>query len=302
MSRRKPPREPEATPGPAEPQAPRAFSWFPGHMRKALRKLEETLALADAVLLVMDARIPASSRQPDLEALLDRKGKDTLLVLNKADLAEAPETERWLTRLRREGHRVTAMRAVAGRGPGPLEKALEDLRQAVHDRRKAKGLLPRDPRLVVAGIPNVGKSSLLNRLAGANRARTGAKPGVTRGPQWVAVPGKWQILDSPGILYPRIEGEETLTSLAAASCVSLDAIPLERVGALLLHRLVLQGRAEALLGASASGEPEVLLERLARRRSFLLPGNEADLPRTARWLLQSFGRGELGAITLERVP
>ncbi len=280
----------------------RAFSWFPGHMRKALRKLEEALNLADAVLLVMDARIPASSRQPDLETLLRRKHKEALLILNKADLAEEAQTERWLATLRREGHLVAAMRAVAGRGPGPLEKSLERLRQAVHARRRERGLLPRDPRLVVVGIPNVGKSSLLNRLAGAARARTGAKPGVTRGNQWVAVPGKWQILDSPGILYPRIEGEGILTSLAAASCVSLDAIPLERVGGLLLQRLNQLGRASSLPGGQGGGEPEDLLEGLARRRGYVLPGDQADLSRTARWLLQSFGRGDLGPITLEPAP
>ncbi len=287
-------------PGPSP--SPRAFSWFPGHMRKALRQLEQALSLADAVIMVMDARIPASSRQPDLEALLRRKHKEALLILNKADLAEEDQTREWLAVLRREGHLAAAMRAVSGRGPGPLEKPLERLRQAVNARRTERGLLPRDPRLVVVGIPNVGKSSLLNRLAGAARARTGAKPGVTRGNQWVAVPGRWQILDSPGILYPRIEGEAILTSLAAASCVSLDAIPLERVGGLLLQRLVQLGRAGPQVGCPSDGEPEDLLEALARRRGFLLPGDQADLSRTARWLLQAFGRGELGPITLEPVP
>ncbi|MGI5845206.1 MAG: ribosome biogenesis GTPase YlqF [Candidatus Xenobium sp.] len=287
---------------PGPPKAPRAFSWFPGHMRKALRRLEESLTLADIVLMVLDSRIPASSRQPELEEMLRRKGKDSLLVLNKSDLAEKSETERWLACMRREGHQVAAMQAVTGRGAGPLEKPLEKLRQAVHARRKKRGLLPRDPRLVVVGIPNVGKSSLLNRLAGATRARTGARPGVTRGNQWVAVPGKWQILDSPGILYPRIEGEEILTSLAAVSCVSLDAIPLERVGALLLQRLIRGNHPpQSLYVEDPEAEPEALLRALARRKNFLVNAQE-DLPRTARWLLQSFAKGDLGAVTLETAP
>lgn len=284
-------------------KGPRAFSWFPGHMRKALRKLEETLGLADAVLLVMDARIPRSSRQPDLEALLRRKGKDALIILNKTDLAEEAQTKRWLAALREEGHLVAPMRATVGGGPGPLERPLARLRDEVNQKRKERGMLPRDPRLVVVGIPNVGKSSLLNRLAGAARARTGAKPGVTRGPQWVGVPGKWQILDSPGILYPRIEGEDILTALTAAGCVSLDAVPLERVGALFLVRLAELGRARDLLGENLpTDDPERLLEALARRRSFMLPGQEPDLPRTARWLLQSFAKGDLGPLTLEIAP
>lgn len=283
----------------AEASRARAFSWYPGHMAKALRQLEQNLELADVVLLVMDARIPASSRQPEIEELLRRKNREMLLVLNKADLADEDETKRWKQRLASEGHRVVIMRATAGKGAGSLTEHICKLRAAVDAKRQQKGLLPRDPRLVVAGIPNVGKSSLLNRLAGANRAKTGAKPGVTRGNQWVAVPGKWQVLDSPGILYPRIEGETALTNLAATSCVSLDAVPIERVGSLLLLRLAQLGKLEPYLGRQLSGTSAEMLDQFAQIRNFLLNGDELDLTRAARMLMKDFAQGAVGRVTLE---
>ncbi|MGM9999628.1 MAG: ribosome biogenesis GTPase YlqF [Candidatus Bruticola sp.] len=295
----------------APQQKQRGFSWFPGHMRKALRQLEESLNLADIVLLVMDARIPAASRQPDLEELLQRKNKELMFVLNKADLAEEAETRKWLEWFKAHNLAAAAMRSTAGKGAGPLESTIQKLRRQVEAKRAAKGLRPRDPRLVVAGIPNVGKSSLLNRLAGANRAKTGAKPGVTRGSQWVAVPNRWQILDSPGILYPRIDTAETLTSLAAASCVRHDAIPLEMVGGLLLERLWKKGKVKNLVpptlsqlwnDAAGSLIPEQMLDELARSKNFFINANEADLPRCARFVLKAFAQGEVGPVTLESAP
>ncbi|MGN0012499.1 MAG: ribosome biogenesis GTPase YlqF [Candidatus Bruticola sp.] len=291
-------------------QKQRGFSWFPGHMRKALRQLEESLNLADIVLLVMDARIPAASRQPDLEELLQRKHKELIFVLNKTDLAEEAETKKWLAWFKANNLAAVAMRSTAGKGAGPLEGAIARLRRSVEEKRRAKGLRPRDPRLVVAGIPNVGKSSLLNRLAGATRAKTGAKPGVTRGSQWVAVPNHWQILDSPGILYPRIDTVETLTALAAASCVRHDAIPLEMVGGLLLERLWAKRKVKNVVPASLAEKwksqehlvPEQMLIELATAKNFSLNGQEADLPRCARFVLKAFAQGEVGPITLETAP
>lgn len=289
----------------------RGFSWFPGHMRKALRQLEESLDLADIVLLVMDARIPAASRQPDLEEILARKHKELIFVLNKADLAEEAETKCWLEWFKSQGLNAVSMRAVKGKGAGSLENTIKNVRARVEEKRKAKGLRSRDPRLIVAGIPNVGKSSLLNRLAGASRAQTGAKPGVTRGNQWVAVPGRWQILDSPGILYPRIDNVETLTALAAASCVRHDAIPLETVGALLLKRLWTKRKTKGLVPESLasawkqSGEDlpaEQMLAELARAKNFLLNKEETDPVRCARAVLKAFAQGEIGQITLEPAP
>lgn len=286
------------------------FSWFPGHMRKAMRLLEEQLGLADIVLLVLDARLPLSSRQPDLEKLLRQRQKEVIFVLNKADLAEERETNSWLKWFASQKLEAVAMRSTSGRGAGPLEKSIAKVRQKIQVQRQAKGMLPRDPRLVVAGVPNVGKSSLLNRLAGANRAQTGARPGVTRGNQWVAVPGKWQILDSPGILYPKIESEETLMILAAASCVRHDAIPLELVGGLLLERLwslhkidkIISEKLRQTWQESAQLTSEGMLDDLARSKFFYLNTDEPDLIRASRYVLKAFVQGELGRVTLEKAP
>ncbi|MBQ7568885.1 ribosome biogenesis GTPase YlqF [bacterium] len=283
----------------------RAYSWFPGHMRKAMRQLEEQLSLADIVLLVMDARIPSSSRQPDLEAMLRQRGKEFIFVLNKTDLADATETKLWLQKLRRDGYNACTITAISGKGAGPLESAIAAVRQRVQQQRQKKGLLSRDPRLAVVGIPNVGKSSLLNRLAGSVRAKTGARPGITRGNQWVAVSGKWQLLDSPGILYPRIEGEYCLTSLVAAGCVSTNAVPLERVGGLMLRRLISLGKQAELFGdaaADSEADPIALLEQYARRKNFVLSQGEPDLIRAATLLLKMFAQGQFGRLTLEPCP
>lgn len=290
----------------------RGYSWFPGHMRKAMRRLEEHLDLADIVLLVMDARIPASSRQPDLEEMLQRRQKEMIIVLNKSDLADERETKRWLDWFRAQSIPAVAMRSVSGKGAGPLEETIAQVRGRVREKRQAKGLRPRDPRLIVAGIPNVGKSSLLNRLAGSVRAKTGARPGVTRGNQWVGVPGSWQLLDSPGILYPRIDNEDILTSLAAASCVKHDAIPLELVGAKLLQKLYLLGKTADLAGEELQkgwteskaglGPAEEMLAGFCRAKSFYLNGREPDLVRGARFVLKAFAQGEIGRVTLERAP
>ncbi|MCE7869733.1 ribosome biogenesis GTPase YlqF [bacterium CPR1] len=280
-----------------------AYSWFPGHMRRAMRRLEQDLEMADAVLFVLEARLPESSRHPELEAMLRKRGRLLFYVLAKADLADPAATESWLTCLREQGHQAIALNAVKGSGAGALTPTLEKLAARIAEQRARKKLNPRDPRLVVVGIPNVGKSSLLNRLVGRKRAMTGDRPGVTRGKQWVVAAGRWQVMDTPGILYPRIEGMDRLACLAATGCVREEAIPSEEAAAYLLARLVKLGQSQAFLsGEDLPGEPFELLEETGRRKGFLLKGARVDTERTARWVLQVFREGRAGRITLELPP
>jgi ribosome biogenesis GTPase A len=220
----------------------RAFSWYPGHMVKAKRELESNLKLADAVLVMLDSRAPISTRHHDLEQILASRSCPFGLVLNKSDIAEQDQTEKWCKHLRSEGHSVVRMNSVLGRGPGALTSLLDRVGKAVNDRRERKGLLPREPRLMVCGLPNSGKSTLLNRLVGKTRFKAGKKPGLTRGAQWVRVANRYHLLDTPGILYPRIEGERSLSVLAAVGSVKRNVLPQEKVAQTLLKILRDRGR------------------------------------------------------------
>lgn len=272
-------------------------------MRKTMRLLEKDLELADAVLFVLESRLPESSRNPELEQMLARRGRLLFYVMTKADLADPQATEAWLAYLRSEGHQATALNAVKGTGAGSLTPSLEKLAARIAEGRARKNLNPRDPRLIVVGLPNVGKSALLNRLVGRKQAITGDRPGVTRGKQWVVAAGKWQVMDTPGILYPRIEGMDRLACLAAAGLVREEVIPAEEAAGHLLARLVRIGRAEALItGEDLPENPSELLEECGRRKGFLLKGARVDLERTSRWVLQAFREGRAGRITLELPP
>lgn len=250
----------------------RAFSWYPGHMVKAKRELEANLKLADAVLLMLDARAPNSTRHPELEEILSTRTTPFLLVLNKADLAQAEETERWRAHLKSQRYKVVEMSALKGQGTGPLTPMLDKLEVEINEKRARKGLLPREPRLMVAGLPNSGKSTLLNRLVGQTRFKAGKKPGLTRGAQWVSVAGRYQLLDTPGILYPRIEGERTLAVLSAIGSVKRDVLPMAQVVRRLFQELDSRGRLTEVL-PGLEDVPEELwseqpLECLARALKF----------------------------------
>ncbi|MEW6281714.1 MAG: ribosome biogenesis GTPase YlqF [Candidatus Eremiobacterota bacterium] len=288
---------------PPSPNPEPGYSWFPGHMRRAMRLLESDLKLADAVLVVLEARLPDSSRHPELEQRLLSRGRPLVYVLNKADLADPGVTDRWLAHFRSLGQHAVALDSVHGKGAGPLRPTLEALRERVTRQRHSKGLQERLPRLIVVGIPNTGKSALLNRLVGRHQARTGDRPGVTRGKQWVVAAGQWQVLDTPGILYPRIDGLDRLAALAAAGCVREEAIPVEEAAGHLLVRLLELGKIEVFSSAEGlPAEPQAVLEETGRRKGYLLKGARVDTERTARWVLQTFREGRAGRISLEMPP
>ncbi len=273
-------------------------------MVKAKRQLEANLKLTDAVLLMLDARAPVSTRHPELETLLDQRSTPYVLVLNKADLAEAPETEHWRRYLAQQDLDVVEMSAVRGRGPGPLTGLLARLEQKITAKRSKKGLLPRAPRVMVAGLPNSGKSTLLNRLVGKTRFKAGKKPGLTRGAQWVTVAGRYDLLDTPGILYPRIEGDRSLATLAALGSVRRDILPHERVLKVLLNELHSRGRLLDLvpeLAEVAPGRWEIApMEALCTAWALQRSGEPDQEVRAFERFLNLFSNPEF-PITWERV-
>lgn len=264
-------------------------SAYPGHMAAARRALREHLSLVDVVLEVLDARVPASSRNPDLARLLGNK--DRVLVLNKEDLADPDLTAVWLGVLRREGWPVLAVSAATGAGVASITDACAGVAAARPVRRWRKTL-----RLMVAGMPNVGKSRLINVLVGRRVARTGKEPGVTRGRQWLRLAPGLELLDLPGVLYPGLKNPGVLWRLAAVGILESEENETE-VAEKVLAWLTLwyPGQVAARYGGAEGG-----LEEVARRRGFLLPGGAPDLRRAASHVLKDFREGKLGRCTLDR--
>ncbi|MGQ9532432.1 MAG: ribosome biogenesis GTPase YlqF [Desulfotomaculales bacterium] len=266
-------------------------SAYPGHMAAARRALREHLSLVDVVLEVLDARVPASSRNPDLARLLGNK--DRVLVLNKEDLADPDLTAVWLGILRREGWPVLAVSAATGAGVASITEACAQLAAARPARRWRKSL-----RLMVAGMPNVGKSRLINVLVGRRAARTGKAPGVTRGRQWLRLAEGMELLDLPGVLYPGLKNPGVLWRLAAVGILESEENETE-VAEHLLRRLGTWY--PAYVAARYGGADSVTdLGEVARRRGFLLPGGAPDLRRAASHVLKDFREGKLGRCTLDR--
>ncbi|MDR2354685.1 MAG: ribosome biogenesis GTPase YlqF [Clostridiales Family XIII bacterium] len=296
------------------------INWYPGHMKKTRELIHENLKLVDVILELVDARIPASGRNPILDA--PARGKKRFVLLNKSDLADETENARWPEYFRAFGDEALLLNSVSGAGVGALLRALS----AFGDERKTRAAQNRPLRLMAVGVPNVGKSSLINRLAGRKSAKTGDRPGVTRGKQWLSLANGMQLLDTPGILWPKFENRTVGLRLAFCGSVRDEILDAEDLAAELL-RVLLAVPAHADLVAARyrldlrdfgaerepnrSGEgPEpqspdaavAALEAIAINRGFLLSGGRADRERAAKTLLDEFRAGRMGRITLERAP
>ena len=295
-----------------KPEEERAFSWFPGHMAKGMREIEMDLKMVDLVVLVLDARIPRSSRHPQLEHLVARRNKMVLRVLNKTDLADASASAAWVRHFAAQQEPLLRASALTGKGISGLRDLIEPVRVRLLEEARRKGLVSRPVRLLVAGIPNVGKSSLINRLTQGSRAKVGKKPGVTRGRQWITIAEGIEIRDSPGILFPRINGHEMFVHLAATGAISEDTLPLDQVAeylaGILERRGILQiaGREESGLASPDGPDPRGAgwvdhgrLAAFARQRGMLLPGSTPDLERAAHFLLKHTREARWGPLTLE---
>ena len=272
------------------------INWYPGHMKKTRDLIQENLKLVDVCVEVLDARIPVSSRNPILAELTQNKTR--IIVLNKSDLADEAKTAEWAERLQADGSRVLVMNCNSGAGSSALLRMLEKIRDEKNEGRERQ----KDLRLMIVGIPNVGKSSLINRLTGKKAAKTGNKPGVTRGKQWISLGEHMMMLDTPGILWPKFEDAKVGLDLAFCGSIKDEIMDLETLGMELIG--VLAKDYPDLLAArykldEIAETPLENMENIARKRGFILPGKRIDYERTARTVLDEFRAGTIGRITLE---
>lgn len=274
------------------------INWYPGHMKKTRELIQENLKLVDAVLEVIDARIPRSSRNPIIDELVN--GKKRILVFNKSDLADNEATKAWAEEFQRQGFLSLTTNCMSGEGTVRLLKRLENLQE-----EKNRGQARKKPyRLMIVGVPNVGKSSLINRLTGRKSAQTGDRPGVTKGKQWLSLPGNMQLLDTPGILWPKFEDPEVGLNLAFCGSIKdeiLDVASLALELISLLQRDYPELLAQRYKLEELPQTPLETMEAAARKRGCILPGKKIDYERIARVVLDEFRSGKIGKITLEKV-
>lgn len=279
------------------------IQWYPGHMTKTRRMIAEQIKHVDAVCEIVDARIPVSSRNPDVDELT--AGKPRLVVLNRVDQADPGETRRWAAYFRGKGYAVLEANAKGGAGTAQFAAAVREL---LRDKLAAwadRGQVGRTVRIMVLGIPNVGKSTFINKVAHRKTARAEDRPGVTRSKQWVPVDSTLELLDTPGILWPRFDDPEVGKRLAFTGAIKDDVVDMEELACCLMDYLsrryapVLAERYKIEVEPEDSGYD--LLEKAGRKRGFLMRGAQVDTQRMARVLLDEFRGGKLGRFTLETV-
>ncbi|MDD4715853.1 MAG: ribosome biogenesis GTPase YlqF [Oscillospiraceae bacterium] len=280
------------------------IQWYPGHMTKTRRMLAEQLKNVDMVCEIIDARIPISSRNPDLDELMGEKPH--MLIFNRAGQADPVQNQAWIRHYQKNGLRVLKTDAKTGEGISKFPVEARSLMREKLERYAAKGQTGRTLRAMVAGIPNVGKSTFINRISGRKSAKAEDRPGVTRGRQWVSVDHGLEMLDTPGILWPKFEEEQVGLHLAFTGAVRDEIIDTETLSFRLIELLArfypsaLEARYHIQIQPGAKGH--ILLALAAQRRGFLVSGGEPDLERMARVLLDEFRGGKLGRFTLERPP
>ena len=277
------------------------IQWFPGHMTKAQRMIEDNVKLVDAVCEIIDARIPRASRNPDIDRLA--AGKPRLVILNRVDLADPALTKRWREYFERQGVAVLETDAKSGKGVGGFVPAVRRLLDAKLKEYEAKGQVGRPLRVMILGIPNVGKSTFINKVAGRKAAIAGDKPGVTRGGQWISIDKSLDLLDTPGILWPKFDSQEVGELLAVTNAIKADVVDKETLGANFMLRLrrlypdALRERYKIEPDEELNGYE--LLEAAAKKRGFLVSRGEYDIERMANTLLNEYHDGKLGRLTLE---
>ena len=277
------------------------IQWFPGHMTKAQRMIEENLKLVDAVCEILDARIPRSSRNPDIDRLAGDKPR--LVILNRIDLADPKITARWKKYFEAQGLAILETDARSGKGVNGFAPAVRRLLSGKIREFEAKGQVGRPLRVMILGIPNVGKSTFINKVAGRKAAIAGDKPGVTRGKQWINIDAGLDLLDTPGILWPKFDSQEVGEMLAITNAIKADVLDKETLAANFMLRLR-QMYPQAIKDRyKFDPDPDMngfeLLEQAAKKRGFLVSRGEYDIERMANTLLGEYHEGKLGRLSLE---
>lgn len=277
------------------------INWYPGHMAKSKRLAKENLKLVDVVIEILDARIPLSSQNPDIKEISGKKPR--LIILNKADLADPVVTKSWQALFNTEGFLAVAVNSVSGQGMGEVPGLIYRLAASKMESLKTSGRRSRAVRCMVLGIPNVGKSFFINKLVGKSAARTGNKPGVTRGQQWIRVAKNIELMDTPGILWPKLGDPETAFLLSVTGAIKEEVFDVSAVAGKLIGWLAQnypQSIKERYSLDDLPAQNEELLQAVGRKRGFYMHGGAVDLKKSARNVLKEFREGKLGRFTLEK--
>ena len=287
------------------------INWFPGHMAKTRRQITEDLKMVDVVVEILDARIPNSSQNPDIRQITQNKKK--VIVLNKCDLSDKVKTEKWIEYFNKKGQKIVLADSLTGKGINETTRQIQKIMEEDMQKMADKGRIGRKIRVMIVGIPNVGKSSFINRISKKTSAEVGNKPGVTKQKQWIRINDKIELLDTPGVLWPKFESQKIAINLAITGTIKDDILDLVEV-AYTLTKFMLENYKENLLQRYSLEEKKVdeilqqdqaeneniyeIMQLIGRRRGAILGGNVDD-ERTAKLILDDFRSGKLGKITLE---
>ncbi|ACO86710.1 ribosome biogenesis GTPase YlqF [Clostridium botulinum] len=276
------------------------INWFPGHMAKTRRQIKESLKMVDAIIEIRDARIVSSSKNPDIEDICGNKPR--IILLNKKDLAEDKVTKKWINSLSQDNIKVLAVNSVTGEGLNKIKSTLNELLKEKHERMKNKGLVKIVDRVMVVGIPNVGKSSFINKMAKNSIAKVGDRPGVTKSKQWIKTKIDIELMDTPGVLWPKLDSEIVQLNLAFTGAIKDEIMDIETLALRLVERLQVK-YPERLMKRykleALEENPLDNLDNIGRKRGALISKGEIDYNRISVIILDEFRGGKLGAISLE---